>query len=149
MYVHKNRFEILFVYISQLTSQICMHLNTVDVQFVLMCQLTMSHLELLFVYIYQLTSQICMHLNTVDVQFVLVCQFDAVSFDVPNVVVPRSLAPCNCSHEIPASNNGTDVFVDPINWVIRPTGTTVHCSDVACTNVQYDVQNLLLPYLTA
>ena len=46
----------------------------------------------------------------------------------PVQVVPRSLAPGNCSHEIP---NGTDVFIDPINWVIRPLGTTVHCSDVA------------------
>ena len=49
----------------------------------------------------------------------------------PVQVVPRSLTPGNCSHEIPASFNGTDVFVDPINWVIRPLGTTVHCSDVA------------------
>ena len=49
----------------------------------------------------------------------------------PVQVVPRSLAPGNCSHEIPASYNGTDVLVDPINWVIRPLGTTVHCSDVA------------------
>ena len=49
----------------------------------------------------------------------------------PVQVVPRSLMPGNCSHEIPASFNGTDVFVDPINWVIRPLGTTVHCSDVA------------------
>ena len=49
----------------------------------------------------------------------------------PVQVVPRSLAPGNCSHEVPASYNGTDVFVDPINWVIRPLETTVHCSDVA------------------
>ena len=49
----------------------------------------------------------------------------------PVQVVPRLLMPGNCSHEIPASFNGTDVFVDPINWVIRPLGTTVHCSDVA------------------
>ena len=38
----------------------------------------------------------------------------------PVQVIPRSLAPGNCSHEIPASYNGTDIFVDPINWVIRP-----------------------------
>ena len=40
--------------------------------------------------------------------------------------MPRSLAPGNCSHKIPASYNGTDIYVDPINWVIRPLGTTVH-----------------------
>ena len=38
----------------------------------------------------------------------------------PLQVIPRSLAPGKCSHEIPASYNGTDIFVDPINWVIRP-----------------------------
>ena len=41
------------------------------------------------------------------------------------------MTPGNCSHEIPAIFNGTNVFVDPINWVIKPLGTTVHCSDVA------------------
>ena len=49
----------------------------------------------------------------------------------PVQVVPRSLPVGNCSHEIPAVYNGTNIFVDPINWVIKPLGTTVHCSDVA------------------
>ena len=49
----------------------------------------------------------------------------------PVSVLPHSLMPGNCSHEIPAIFNGTNVFVDPINWVIKPLGTTVHCSDVA------------------
>ena len=40
-------------------------------------------------------------------------------------VNPRSIASGNCSHKIPAVYNETEVFVDPINWVIKPIGTTV------------------------
>ena len=49
----------------------------------------------------------------------------------PVQVNPRGINSGNCSHEIPAVYNETEVFVDPINWVIKPIGTTVHCSDVA------------------
>ena len=41
------------------------------------------------------------------------------------------LLPATVSHEIPNVYNKTEVFVDPINWVIKPIGTIVHCSDVA------------------
>ena len=55
--------------------------------------------------------------------------YATLCFPVP--VNPRSIASGNCSHKIPAVYNETEVFVDPINWVIKPIGTTVHCSDVA------------------
>ena len=50
-------------------------------------------------------------------------------FPVP--VHPRSIASGNCLHEIPAVYNETEVFVDPINWVIKPLGTIVQCFDVS------------------
>jgi hypothetical protein len=37
----------------------------------------------------------------------------------------------NCTLEIPAIFNGSDVFVDPISSVIKPMGTVVKCNDVA------------------
>ena len=36
----------------------------------------------------------------------------------PVSVTPRSIESGNCSHEIPAFYNETEVFVDPLNWVI-------------------------------
>jgi len=36
----------------------------------------------------------------------------------------------NCTHEIPASFDGQDIFVDPISFVIKLVGTIVHCNDV-------------------
>ena len=37
----------------------------------------------------------------------------------------------NCTLEIPAVFNGSDVFVDPISLVIKPRGTVVRCNEVA------------------
>jgi hypothetical protein len=42
---------------------------------------------------------------------------------------PRSRS--NCTEEIPAMLNGTELFVDPISYVITSTESTVHCNDVA------------------
>jgi hypothetical protein len=44
-------------------------------------------------------------------------------------VVPRSHG--NCTEEIPVTVNGTDVFVDPISYVIKSAGSPIHCNDVA------------------
>jgi hypothetical protein len=44
-------------------------------------------------------------------------------------VVPRSHG--NCTEEIPVTVNGTDAFVDPISYVIKSTGSPIHCNDVA------------------
>jgi hypothetical protein len=37
----------------------------------------------------------------------------------------------NCTEEIPVTVNGTDAFVDPISYVIKSTGSPIHCNDVA------------------
>ena len=37
----------------------------------------------------------------------------------------------NCTLEIPAVFNGSDIFVDPISLVIKPMGTVVRCNEVA------------------
>jgi hypothetical protein len=47
----------------------------------------------------------------------------------PVEVVPRTHP--NCTEEIPVSINGTDVFVDPISYVIKSAGSPIHCNDVA------------------
>jgi hypothetical protein len=44
-------------------------------------------------------------------------------------VIPRSHR--NCTREIPAILNGTEIFVDPISYVITSVGSPVHCNDVA------------------
>ncbi len=44
-------------------------------------------------------------------------------------VNPRSHK--NCIDEIPALSNGTEVFVDPISYVIKTPGSSVHCNDIA------------------
>jgi hypothetical protein len=44
-------------------------------------------------------------------------------------VVPRQAT--NCTMEIPATYNGTDVFVDPISLVIRSSGVPAVCNDIA------------------
>jgi hypothetical protein len=44
-------------------------------------------------------------------------------------VVPPSNK--NCTEEIPVLHNGTEIFVDPISYVIKSTGSPVHCNDVA------------------
>ncbi len=47
----------------------------------------------------------------------------------PVEVLPRSQR--NCTEEIPVTVNGTDAFVDPISYVIKSTGSPIHCNDVA------------------
>ena len=45
-----------------------------------------------------------------------------------------NVEPCvhrNCTLEIPAVFNGSDVFVDPISLVIKPMSTVVRCNEVA------------------
>ncbi len=37
----------------------------------------------------------------------------------------------NCTEEIPVTVNGTDAFMDPISYVIKSTGSPIHCNDVA------------------
>jgi hypothetical protein len=44
-------------------------------------------------------------------------------------VVPRTHT--NCTNEIPAVLNGTDVFVDPISFVVKAAAAPVRCNDVA------------------
>lgn len=44
-------------------------------------------------------------------------------------VEPRSHT--NCTHEIPAFFNGTEVFVDPFSLVIKQVGTISHCNAIA------------------
>jgi hypothetical protein len=44
-------------------------------------------------------------------------------------VLPRTHT--NCTNEIPAVMNGTDVFVDPISFVIKAAAAPVRCKDVA------------------
>jgi hypothetical protein len=47
----------------------------------------------------------------------------------PVEVVPRSHR--NCTEEIPVTVNGMDAFVDPISYVIKSTGSPIHCNDMA------------------
>jgi hypothetical protein len=47
----------------------------------------------------------------------------------PVEVIPRSHK--NCKEEIPILSNGTEVFVDPISYVIKSAGSPVHCNDIA------------------
>jgi hypothetical protein len=47
----------------------------------------------------------------------------------PVKVVPRLLR--NCTEEIPALLNSTEIFVDPISYVIKLAGSPVHCNDIA------------------
>jgi hypothetical protein len=47
----------------------------------------------------------------------------------PVSVTPRAVT--NCTAEIPASYNGSDVFIDPISYVIRSYGTPMKCTDIA------------------
>ncbi len=44
-------------------------------------------------------------------------------------VLPRTHT--NCTNEIPAILNGTNVFVDPISFVIKVAAALVRCNDVA------------------
>ncbi len=44
-------------------------------------------------------------------------------------VLPRTHT--NCTNEIPAILNGTNVFVDPISFVIKAVAAPVRCNDVA------------------
>jgi hypothetical protein len=37
----------------------------------------------------------------------------------------------NCTVEIPALLNGTEIFVDPISYVITSAGSSVYCTDIA------------------
>jgi hypothetical protein len=47
----------------------------------------------------------------------------------PVEVIPRTHS--NCTEELRISVNGTDAFVDPIRYVIKSTGSPIHCNDVA------------------
>ncbi len=47
----------------------------------------------------------------------------------PVEFIPRSHK--NCTEDIPALSNGTEVFVDPISYVIKTDGSPVHCNDIA------------------
>jgi hypothetical protein len=44
-------------------------------------------------------------------------------------VLPRTHT--NCTNEIPVILNGTNVFVDPISFVIKAAAAPVRCNDVA------------------
>jgi hypothetical protein len=46
----------------------------------------------------------------------------------PVEVLPRSHK--NFTEEIPVTINGTEVFVDPISYVIKIAGSPVHCNDI-------------------
>jgi hypothetical protein len=47
----------------------------------------------------------------------------------PVEVIPQSHK--NRTEEIPALSNGTEVFVDPISYVIKTARSPVHCNDIA------------------
>ncbi len=47
----------------------------------------------------------------------------------PVVVTPRTHT--NCTNEIPAEYNNTDVFIDPISFVIKAAAAPVRCNDIA------------------
>jgi hypothetical protein len=44
-------------------------------------------------------------------------------------VLPRSHK--NFTEEIPVTINGTEVFVDPISYVIKIAGSPIHCNDIS------------------
>ena len=44
-------------------------------------------------------------------------------------VTPRTHT--NCTNEIPAEYNNTDVFIDPISFVIKAAAAPVRCNDIA------------------
>ncbi len=52
-----------------------------------------------------------------------------VTRSAPVEVLPRSHK--NCTEEIPVTVNGTEAYVDPISYVIKSAGSSVHCNDVA------------------
>jgi hypothetical protein len=37
----------------------------------------------------------------------------------------------DCTEEITALSNGTEVFVNPISYIIQAAGSLVHCNDIA------------------
>jgi hypothetical protein len=48
--------------------------------------------------------------------------------------IPVEVVPCshkNCTEEIPVILNGTEVFVDPISYVIKSASSPVNCNDIA------------------
>ncbi len=47
----------------------------------------------------------------------------------PVEVTPRTHT--NCTNEIPAQYNNTDVFIDPISFVIKAAAAPVRCNDIA------------------
>jgi hypothetical protein len=47
----------------------------------------------------------------------------------PVEVTPRTHT--NCTNEIPAEYNNTDVFIDPISFVIKAAAAPVRCNDIA------------------
>jgi hypothetical protein len=47
----------------------------------------------------------------------------------PVSVTPRAVQ--NCTMEIPAVFNGTDVFIDPISYIIKSHAVPVRCTDIA------------------
>jgi hypothetical protein len=47
----------------------------------------------------------------------------------PVGIIPMSLK--SCTEDIPALFNGTEVFVDPIGYVIKTAGSPVHCNNIA------------------
>jgi hypothetical protein len=52
-----------------------------------------------------------------------------VTWCAPVEVIPQSHK--NCTEEIPALSNGTEVFVNPIRYVIKTTKSPVCCNDIA------------------
>jgi hypothetical protein len=47
----------------------------------------------------------------------------------PVSMTPRAVV--NCTAEIPASNNRSKVYIDPISYVIKSYGTPIKCTDIA------------------
>jgi hypothetical protein len=47
----------------------------------------------------------------------------------PVSVTPKAVV--NSSAEIPANYNGSEVFIDPISYVIKSNGTSMKCTDIA------------------
>ncbi len=55
----------------------------------------------------------------------------------PVEVVPHSTK--NCTGEIPVVLNGTEVFVDPISYVIKSARSLLHCNGIAPPSPRYKV----------
>jgi hypothetical protein len=51
-----------------------------------------------------------------------------LAIKAPVEVIPKSHK--NCTEEIPALSDGTEVFIDPISYVIKTTRSPVHCNDI-------------------